>query len=322
MKRLVTFAFLFMAAMPASSWAWHCGPGGPQQGLARADQGKIRIRQVLVMPECETHQRDVEMEVNGKKVVKKETYMVTRCVARIVPMVLDVDQIQASDTFGKKIEAAKLADMLKTETPVVIVANGAKPDPQYLRVFKKGTLVLMISSADAMPVPVAVSPDGGPAPAKVAPPAEDPSDKKIALPKGLQPVPSMASIDEFGTLRVRQRHDNVFTNTTTIVVEDKGRKAEEPLTIRHTMQSVETRELPGKHARAFRADGKPVPADKLPELLASDTNVLVSSDGNMVDSFFLQLVREGTLILVLPQPAPAIAMPAPAPAPSVRQPQT
>lgn len=317
MKRLVTFAFLFMAAMPASSRAWHCGPGGLQQGLARVDQGKIRLRQVLVMPECETHQRDVEMEVNGKKVVKKETYMVTRCVARIVPMVLDVDQIQASDTFGKRIEAAKLADMLKTETPVVIVANGAKPDPQYLRVFKKGTLVLMIAeNAGAMPVPVAapVPSDNGPAPAKVAPPpAEDPADKKIVLPKGLQPTPSMASIDETGTLRIRQRHDNVFMSTMNTEIEEKGKTVCVPLAIRHTTQSVETREMPSKHVRAFRADGKPVPADKLPQLLAGETSVLLSNDGNMVDPYYLQIVRESTLVLVMPRPVPAVAQPAPAP---------
>lgn len=320
MLRLLLLSAVPLLVVPASLRAQCCG-GELRQDLARVDQGKLHLRQVFVNPVCETHQRDVEAEVDGKKVVKKVTYSVTRFECHVSPLVVDLDKVQGSDTFGKKLDAKALATMLKTETPVVLLPSGLKPDPQYMRVFKKGTVVLMMAAAlEAMPAPVAMPAPGpaparvGPAPAKVVPPpAQDPKDEKLVLPKGLQPMPSMASIDETGTLRIRQRHDNVFMNTMAVEVEEKGKKTSVPLAVRHTMQSVETREIPGKHVRVFHTDGKPVPSEKLAELLANETNVLVSTDGNMADPFYLQIIRDSALILVLPQPVAMPAQPVPAP---------
>jgi hypothetical protein len=57
-----------------------------------------------------------------------------------------------------------------------------------------------------------------------------------------------------------------------------------------------------KGLQAFDTFGKPVLAEKLPELLKKDTLVLISADGKLPDAGYLRIVKEGTLILVLPSP--------------------
>ena len=59
-------------------------------------------------------------------------------------------------------------------------------------------------------------------------------------------------------------------------------------------------EMPAKNVAAYTADGKPIPAPKLAELLAKDRTVLVAMDGKKVDPFQLQLYKEDTIILVPP----------------------
>jgi hypothetical protein len=57
----------------------------------------------------------------------------------------------------------------------------------------------------------------------------------------------------------------------------------------------------GKGLAAFDATGKQVPADRLPGLLAKDTLVLISADGNKLDPAYLRVIKDGTLVLVLPR---------------------
>jgi hypothetical protein len=67
----------------------------------------------------------------------------------------------------------------------------------------------------------------------------------------------------------------------------------------------EERTLLIKGLQAFDSAGKKVDEAKLPQLLRNDTLVLLASDGQMVDPFYLQIIKEGTLILMLPlSPAP------------------
>jgi hypothetical protein len=55
-----------------------------------------------------------------------------------------------------------------------------------------------------------------------------------------------------------------------------------------------------KEVKAFSTDGRPIDNQKLPELLQKETPVLVSATGMQVHPFHLQLVKEGTIILIVP----------------------
>jgi hypothetical protein len=59
-------------------------------------------------------------------------------------------------------------------------------------------------------------------------------------------------------------------------------------------------------------DGRPIDPKRLRELLASEHAVLVSADGRPLDAFYRNMLKDGTLILVI---GPAIA---PAPPPPLR----
>jgi hypothetical protein len=51
--------------------------------------------------------------------------------------------------------------------------------------------------------------------------------------------------------------------------------------------------------QAHGTDGKPIDAKRLRERLVNGTAVLVSADGRPVDSFYLRLLKDGTVILVI-----------------------
>ena len=63
---------------------------------------------------------------------------------------------------------------------------------------------------------------------------------------------------------------------------------------------VTTAELPAKNVEAYTMEGRAIPTEKLAELLAKERNVLVALDGKKVDPFFLQIYKEGTILLVPP----------------------
>ncbi len=70
--------------------------------------------------------------------------------------------------------------------------------------------------------------------------------------------------------------------------------------VKVTRAVVITAELPAKSVTAYSVDGKAISAETLATLLAKDRTVLVALDGKKVDPFFLQLYKEGTIILVPP----------------------
>jgi hypothetical protein len=57
--------------------------------------------------------------------------------------------------------------------------------------------------------------------------------------------------------------------------------------------------VPLASVQAHGTDGKPIDAKRLRELLVSGTAVLVSADGQPVDPFYLRLLKDGTVILVI-----------------------
>ena len=60
----------------------------------------------------------------------------------------------------------------------------------------------------------------------------------------------------------------------------------------------------------YSTDGKKVPRTDVPKLLAKPSPVLVSSDGEKVDPFYLKMAREGTVVIVNPELARSLARPA------------
>lgn len=66
-----------------------------------------------------------------------------------------------------------------------------------------------------------------------------------------------------------------------------------------------------KDVTAYSPTGKKIDVNKLAELLKEEIVVLISSDGNKVDPFYLQVVKPESLILVLP--AAPIQLPGPQP---------
>jgi len=59
----------------------------------------------------------------------------------------DLNDVQAFDTKGKRIEAKKLPDLLKKKTAVLVSADGQPVDPFYLQLVKDGTVVLILQPA-------------------------------------------------------------------------------------------------------------------------------------------------------------------------------
>jgi uncharacterized protein (TIGR03067 family) len=77
-----------------------------------------------------------------------------------------------------------------------------------------------------------------------------------------------------------------------------------PATIRvvgssETMHTIATTDYNLKEIQAFDTRGKRIEAKSLRILLKENTDVLVSADGRPVDPFYLRLVKEGTVVLLL-----------------------
>ncbi len=68
--------------------------------------------------------------------------------------------------------------------------------------------------------------------------------------------------------------------------------------------------------QAYRTDGRHIDTKDLEMRLRKPTAVLVAQDGRPVSAFYLQVIKEGTVILVVP-PAPRVPPPPVVPAPAV-----
>jgi hypothetical protein len=86
----------------------------------------------------------------------------------------------------------------------------------------------------------------------------------------------------------------------TIIVKGKEVKVTEAATMVEYRTEERTTKVRG--LEAYDTAGKLIPAERLPELLARDTLVLISADGKKLDPACLRVIKEGTLILVLPPP--------------------
>jgi hypothetical protein len=168
--------------------------------------------------------------------------------------------------------------------------------------------------------------------AALALPGADP-----AAPGGQPPEQAVAVIDAEGTLKIT--HVSCVCSGMAMpepipAGPDKpgGDKAPAKPKVKVSTVLLTTAELPAKMVEAYTADGTPLPKEKLAELLKKERTVLVAMDGKKVDPFYLELYKEGTVVLVPPADTfaganvggygspyyPPVVVPAPPPLPPER----
>jgi hypothetical protein len=133
------------------------------------------------------------------------------------------------------------------------------------------------------------------------------------LPSSPAPNHATAHINKDGSLVLRE---SVIQTTyqyreETIESKDGGlatRRVRVPVTVMHEV----TRNIEAKDIHAYNTEGKKLDAKDLANFLKKDTPVLVSADGKKVDPYYLQIIKEGTVVLVVPVPK-TIIRPTPRP---------
>jgi hypothetical protein len=86
----------------------------------------------------------------------------------------------------------------------------------------------------------------------------------------------------------------------TVTVQAMKGREKVPVKVKVNSVMVLTAELPAEAVEAYTTDGKTISLEKLATLLEKEKTVLVAMDGKKVDPFYLQLYKEGTIVLVPP----------------------
>jgi hypothetical protein len=120
-------------------------PKGPPPVIRLAQmtaRGQLVIQTEVSVPKVVVEVRQVEAVIDGK-LVKREVRVQRRVFeTQVRREQLDVKGVKAEEVEGEKLDKKRLAKRLSKLTPVVL-AN--KPlDPAYRRLFRKGTLVLVV----------------------------------------------------------------------------------------------------------------------------------------------------------------------------------
>lgn len=338
-------AVVMASTASVAGWDGYHGGGHGAGGTASTalahlnDDGKVVVRQFVVgfFPENAPGK-------NGAKRPGEETVSLQGKGPAPVPLKMttrefrlrfNAKDIQVFGLDGKRVDAAAWQKRLKKETPVLFTgfAGGGyaerAPDPKTPWAGRQ--FVSLVAAADEPP---ANPPKIDPILARVYRKdalvlfaTKPPVERKSLVPKGAAP---QGPPPQFGeafldgkTLRVRQKFRNDFVREVTVLVKDKDGKAR-PVraTVKHSSEVVNTREVDAALARVFDVAGKQLELEQAADKLAKGAPVVISSDGGTVDSFYLRLVRPGTVVVSLPQvsgppPVPQRSAPiAPPPAPN------
>jgi hypothetical protein len=136
MKRfLLTVAVVF--GLASGAWAGYGGSGGMMaMGLARVDAGGQLHLQVP------SGSRPFEQTVQVG--TPPETIKVVRTNSFEAGLQIAARHVEAIDADGKAISTRDLAKLLEKEAPVVVYESGTKPEAKELKMFKKGTIILIL----------------------------------------------------------------------------------------------------------------------------------------------------------------------------------
>lgn len=154
------------------------------------------------------------------------------------------------------------------------------------------------------------------------------SDGEIQIPPGLPPAFTFAQVNQKSiTLRTStERVENLTTMCTEEVSEThNGQTVKKlvcrPVQVEHTVRNHDIATYPVDAVRVLAIGGEELEARDLETRLRKETTVIVSTNGRDVDSFWLQNVKPGTMVVIAPvlqQHAPMAMPPAmAAPAPPV-----
>jgi hypothetical protein len=137
----------------------------PRLVLAQTDpDGHLQLIEhtTVTVPELYT----VEVTRDGKKVSEQRTAYRTVTQTRERRYTLKAFRFSTPD--GKKVDPADVAERLKKRTAVVLSEPGQNVHPDYLRLFKADTLILVPEAKAAAPAPARPTPP---------PPAPKPADR-------------------------------------------------------------------------------------------------------------------------------------------------
>lgn len=290
--------------------------------------------------------REEQVPVTAYQMEKREA---TKTVCEFVSMqkFLPVfpDKIAAYETDGRKLAPAELQRRCQGDTLVVVSHSGEKLPEHYASVFKAGTIILVPERgalspqyAPGIPLPVpAVAPPPGvappavPQPAAPKPPAAAAARATPVQPVAFQdaaapvepprfplsPAPEIIFVSRDGAdvVNVRQFHQSKQDVELTVLASDS---AVAPETLQKALRTTRHSDVTPVPLTALRCSvaggGDDVAPERLKERLGSgETTALWSSDGKLVDPFWLQNVKPGVLVLRgvrLGMPAPPMLMPA------------
>lgn len=142
---ILTAALSLAAPVPMPKADKVAPPSGPPPtfALATVKDGKLMLMQsVQVRVKVTENVTETRTTADGRV----QTVQVPVIVEKAIPQTVlrAVDKAKAFDTAGKEIDARRLAELLKTETVVLISADGKPLDPFYVRALKEGTVILAL----------------------------------------------------------------------------------------------------------------------------------------------------------------------------------
>jgi hypothetical protein len=148
----------------------------------------------------------------------------------------------------------------------------------------------------------------------LVPPAFAQEQVAPAGPRGQPPRMIAVTLDDDGNPVIEDTVTRYVTEARERTVVVNGKEQRERYTVAVPTTTTTRQPLTGKGVQVYTADGKKVAAKDIAARISGPTPVLLSTDGKMVDRFYLRLVRDTTLVVVMPQPAvpvPGVAPPPP-----------
>lgn len=143
MKRFV-YSGIFLAMFICQAADGQMSPG-PAPSIVLGSTYKTERGLEMVLGLYVYHDREVvaEVEVDGRKLLKSRTVSVVSFEDVSFPIDKDV---QVLDLNGKPVKESVLIERMKKRTPVLL-ANRPKVAPEYLKIIKDDTLIVVIDGA-------------------------------------------------------------------------------------------------------------------------------------------------------------------------------
>jgi hypothetical protein len=312
MLRLISLLAVLSACGHAHAQYASAGHGSgsqtPTQQWARVgDAETIEFVQSLTKPVYKHVEYTYEVKVpfvtpDGKQEVRPETRSATRAVRALVNTTIVSAADETTRYFevdGRPVDPRVAAQRLTSPTLVLVSATDSMPPSYYAGLFKTGTLVATLSRGGyTQPIP------------QIAPPiASNAQDQGAAQPSSLvhpdagpAPLFRFARLGSNGKIRLRDYTEQSHDEQTTKLIPAANGQPARPATVavRRVTQINNILEFNSAEVEVTMANGTPVGSAALTAMLAGETTVLASADGQPVDRFWLTNVKPTTLVIVAP----------------------